>query len=316
MDDAAKKKLLDEFFEAKVPVRGKGNLSVLFQMSDIVQNDGFPLVFEKYLSPKNGQIARLSGARLKKMLAKRGETRLLASEAGRTSRGTLNLVRDYLVFLNEWENDYPGTVDFDYVIDYWFDRIERFLDEFPLALQADSAASVQSSFNDLFAEVARRQRERRGTQYVGAVLQHLIEAKLAVAMPDYDWEFHGASVADAPTGRSGDIEVGTTSIHCTSYPSRALVDKCSSNIGEGKSPVIITLSDRVSGAQGLLADEGIDSRVEVWSAQQFLASNIFEKSHFSAKEQATTLAAIIGKYNEIVEACETDRSLLIEIRGR
>ena len=58
--------------------------------------------------------------------------------------------------------------------------------------------------------------------------------------PENAFEIHGASVADAPTERSGDFVINNTIIHCTTMPGALLIEKCKANLRGGCHPVIIT----------------------------------------------------------------------------
>ena len=90
------------------------------------------------------------------------------------------------------------------------------------------------------------------------------------------------------------------------------MEKCKANLRSGTKPVIITIKERTHTAQTMLEDAGIADRVEVWDIQQFLATNIMEHSGFIQSDRNATLAEIIVRYNQIIDAVETDPSLKIE----
>jgi hypothetical protein len=71
----------------------------------------------------------------------------------------------------------------------------------------------------------------------------------------------------------------------------------------------------VKTAIDLADDVGLSGRVEVWDIQQFLATNINEHSQFDYTARNGKLASIISKYNEIIDAKETDPSLKIEFEA-
>lgn len=60
---------------------------------------------------------------------------------------------------------------------------------------------------DLVEQAVKRQQQSPGSTYVGAILQHIVGAKLELALPDTKIEHHGYSVADKAT-RSGDFDLG------------------------------------------------------------------------------------------------------------
>ena len=129
-------------------------------------------------------------------------------------------------------------------------------------MESDNSLSVDAAVEHLLQQAAQRQKENPGTMYVGTVLQHLVAAKLTIVAPEV--EINGASVADDPTGRGGDFNVGDTAIHCTTAPASLLMDKCQRNIKAGLHPIIITVRDRVKTAWDLASDMGFENRLEVW----------------------------------------------------
>jgi hypothetical protein len=181
---------------------------------------------------------------------------------------------------------------------------------------ADPSKTIGASLDELFEQARKRQKQNPGTQYLGAILQHLVAAKLSLILPSGKFEIHGASVADSSTERSGDFVINNTIIHCTTAPGEPLIQKCKNNIRSGCLPVIITIFDRVKTALDLAADADLNSRIEVWDIQQFLATNINEHSLFDNAARNTKLADIIEKYNAIIGEKETDPSLRIEFEAK
>jgi len=132
-------------------------------------------------------------------------------------------------------------------------------------------------------------------------------------LPSLDIEHHGASVADAPTSRKGDYLIGDSAIHATTAPTEALIRKCSTNLDVGLRPIIVTTLNGASGATALATDVGINGRIDILEIEQFLATNIYELSGFKQTDRSTTIQELVEKYNSIIESCETDPSLKIEI---
>ncbi len=112
-----------------------------------------------------------------------------------------------------------------------------------------------------------------------------------------------------------DYQVETVAIHVTTHPTEALVRKCGDNIRAGLKLLIITLSDAVQPADFFLKTFGLNDRVDVLDAAQFLTANIYERSLFKAAECKVTLAGLLSRYNAIVDECETDPSLRIKLAG-
>jgi hypothetical protein len=196
------------------------------------------------------------------------------------------------------------------------DTIYEYFRNQPFTLMADPSKTIGASLDELFEQARKRQKQNPGTQYLGAILQHLVAAKLSLILPAGKFEIHGASVADSPTERSGDFVINNTIIHCTTAPGEPLIRKCKINIRSGCLPVIITIFDRVKTALDLAADADLNGRIEVWDIQQFLATNINEHSLFDNTARNTTLADIIERYNAIIDDKETDPSLRIEFEAK
>ncbi|GHV93593.1 hypothetical protein AGMMS50268_40960 [Spirochaetia bacterium] len=204
------------------------------------------------------------------------------------------------------------------VLSYYLDEgtVQKYFRNQPFTLMADPSKTIGASLDELFEQARKRQKQNPGTQYLGAILQHLVAAKLSLILPPGKFEIHGASVADSPTERSGDFVINNTIIHCTTAPGEPLIQKCKINIRAGCLPVIITIFDRVKTALDLAADADLNSRIEVWDIQQFLATNINEHSMFDNTVRNTKLADIIERYNAIIDETETDPSLRIEFEAK
>lgn len=300
---------LEEYRQGRNIV-SKGQLAIIVHLSRLAKERGLPLNPVNLITGKKGQVSGLGKAAVQKVLGDYGITRVLAEEAGRTSRGSIGLMQDYVSFLNELHDE--GIVDMDFIEGWWVNRVTDFFNSRPFTLRYDTSKTIRSTVRDLLAQADDRQQENPGTTYVGTVLQHLVGAKLSIILPE-GIELHGASVADAPTARSGDFAIDEVVIHCTTAPGDSLIEKCKRNIEGGYRPIIVTTYHRLVVAESLAADAGIGSRIEVWDIEQFLATNVYELSLFKAADRKITVERILKAYNEIVAWCETDPSLRIEI---
>lgn len=301
-------------FQTENNIYTKGSLSLVIQFTRLVQSKDFPLNPDDFQTSSKGQVAGLGGANLKKILKEHGITQQLSSEGGRTSRGNMGIMIKYADFLNTWNAEEP--VDFAVVEIFWAEQVSEYFRNLPFILTADTAKTIGANLDELFEQAKKRQRENPGMQYLGTVLQHLIAAKLCLIMPENSFEIHGASVADAPTERSGDFVINNTIIHCTTMPGALLIEKCKVNLRGGCLPVIITIFDRVHTALNLAEDAGLAGRVEVWDVQQFLSANVYEHSFFDEGKRNSALADIVGRYNNIILETETDPSLRIEFEAK
>jgi hypothetical protein len=292
----------------------KGPISLLVQLTRIARSKSFPLNTDEFLTENKGQVAGLGGGNLKKILKEHGITQTLAAEGGRTSRGNMGLMLKYVEFLNAWRAE--EAIDFDAVEAYWAEQVREYFRNQPFILSTNPYKTIAASLDELFEQAGKRQKQNTGTQYLGAILQHLVGAKLSVVLTSDQFEIHGASVADSPTDRAGDFLIGNTVLHCTTAPGAPLIEKCRDNLRLGAAPIIITIFERVRTALDLAADAGLNGRIEVWDIQQFLSTNINEHGMFDIGAKYVQLSNIIEKYNEIIAKTETDPSLRIEFEGK
>jgi hypothetical protein len=175
--------------------------------------------------------------------------------------------------------------------------------------------SLRANIEDLLEQAREVQANAGGTNYVGAMLQHLVGAKLDLVLGAGKIKHHGFSVADHSTDRKGDFQLEAIAIHITTHPSEALVRKCADNIRAGLNPVIISIGDGVTGAAFLLKNSNLIDRVDVLDAGQFLTANVYERSLFKAARCKVTLGKLLERYNEIVAMCEADPTLRIRMPG-
>lgn len=291
-------------------MRDKGALCVALVVTRHAKERGLPLKPEELRTEGKGQVLGLGKGAVQAILKEHGISRVLAEEGGRTSRGSLGNMETYVAFLNAFPKK-GGAFDLDRVERWWVERVREFFASKPFVLRFDSSKSLRAIIRDLLAQALTRQREAPGTMYVGAVLQHLVGAKLDIVLGGI--EHHGSSVADGVSGRSADFLVGDTAIHVTTSPGEALLRKCGRNLESSLRPVVVTLSDQVAVAEGLAKQAAVADRLDVLDAEQFLAGNIFEHGRFEQAGRMTTAGALVEKYNEVVAAHETDPSLRIEL---
>jgi hypothetical protein len=145
----------------------------------------------------------------------------------------------------------------------------------------------------------------------GAVIQHLVGAKIVTALPDAKVEHKGFSVADAPAGRKGDFLIGDTAIHVTTAPSEALIRKCCDNLAQNLRPLIITTQIGVGGALALAENADVAERIDILEIEQFIATNVYEWTAFQQTKRSVTVRQLIETYNRIIDECETDPGLKI-----
>lgn len=283
----------------------KGGLCVGLVVTKTAQVSGLPQSPEGLRTDESGQVAGLGNAAVQNILAGYGITKTLAKEGGRTSRGSLGLMEVYLKMLNAL-HDELGELDLDAAMDWWIGKVrQHFASEGP-KFHFDTGKSIAANLADIFDQAAEIQKNSGGANFVGAMLQHLVGAKLDMVLGKGVAVHHGFSVADQPTERQGDFEVNGVAIHVTTHPTEALIRKAAENFQSGLKPIIVTLSDGVEGAAYLLKSTEWKNRIDVIDAAQFLTANVYERSLFKAGECKATLSSVLARYNEIVAECETD----------
>jgi hypothetical protein len=78
-------------------------------------------------------------------------------------------------------------------------------------------------------------------------------------------------------------------------------------------PVIITTHRGAVVAEELAKQADMADRLDVFEAEQFIAGNLYEIGKFAQVGRQATAKQLISEYNTIVEECETDPSLRIDV---
>lgn len=283
-----------------------GALSIVLRITSKAQKLPFPLKASDFVTAGGGQVSVKGGETVRKILQRHGVDRHLSSESGRTSRGSLRRMEQYVDLLNDIRPNLNRAEEF------WVGRIRNYFDSKPFVLRLDPAKSLRVCIRHLLDQAVERQRQTSGTMYVGAVMQHLVGAKLQIVWPAAVVE-HGFAVADGPTNRSADFPVGDSAIHVTTAPSVGLIEKCAGNLSVGLRPIIVTTEDGAGGARAISKNLGVDDRIDIIEIEQFLAANIYERGGFQRETRSDFVRDLIARYNCIVARAETDPSLSIEL---
>lgn len=304
-------KRLQEFASAHKFLGNKGPLCVALHVTRWAIMNGLPIDSGKMITDGKGQVLGLGKGAVQRVLKDYEITKILASEGGRTSRSSMSNMQDYVAFLNQASGK-PGF-DLKKVEEWWVDRVRDFFEASPLKLKVDTGSTLKTCLTGIFEEAKRRQSENRGATVLGAVMQHLVGAKLEMLYPDQAIKHSGYSVADSPTGRSGDFEIGDCVIHVTTAPAKLLLQKCLDNLDRGLRPLVISTNAGAAMAETLADEEGMIKRIEVLDITQFLVANMLEWTGFEGAKRRNTFEELISRYNQIVTSCETDPSLKIEV---
>ena len=299
-----------EEFAAERKMLTKGGLGVGLVVTRYAKKEGLPCDPEKLLTEGGGQVVGLGKGQVQSILKDHGITRVLAEEGGRTSRGSVGRMREYVSFLNNLNKN--GMADLTKIEGWWIQKVRDHFASKPFILRFDPSKSLRAIVTDLLQQAYKRQEESSGATFLGTVLQHLVGAKLDLLL-EGNVEHHGASVADQVSGRHADFIVEDVAIHVTTSPNEAVIRKCKNNLDAGMRPLIITTQKGRAVAEGLADQATVLDRVDVFEADQFLAGNIYELGKFKSKGHRLSAQKLIRRYNEIVVQCEADPSLRIEV---
>ncbi len=300
-------------FAAHYRFRSKGPLSVALVVTQHARKLGLPLDPGSLITAGGGQVLGLGKGAVQAVLKRHRVSRVLAAEGGRTSRGSLGNMRDYVAFLNELQR--TGLEDLTAIERFWIDRVQDFFAGKPFRIKLDASRSIRSVVRDLIAQAVERQKNAPGATYAGAVLQHLVGAKLDCALGAAQLQHNSFSTADAPSGRAGDFFLGDVAIHVTTSPGEALIERCRDNLNDGHRPIIVTLAKGLAVAEVLAENLGLAERIDVFEIEQFVALNLYELGRFALEGRRAAVGELIERYNQIIAEVETDPSLSIEFRS-
>ena len=290
----------------------KGRLSVALVVTEHARKNGLPLDPSLLLTDGGGQVLGLGVTAVQNILSKHGIKKILAREGGRTSRGSINAMREYVSFLNELNS--KELADFDIIEQFWIAKVNLFFAGKPLKVKLDNSQSLRTLVRDLIIQGEIKQKEAQGLNYVGAILQHLVGSKLDCALGIGHFVHNSFSTSDAQTGRSGDFLIGKVAIHVTTAPTEFVISRCRENIETGLRPILVTTPKGIALAEGLAENSNLSSRIDIFEIEQFIAVNLYEFARFQEEGRIVAVNDLIRRYNEIVEECETDPSLQIEVQ--
>lgn len=308
---AALHRLLESFASSHEFTGNKGPLCVALVVTRMAVRNGLPLDAAALVTVGQGQVLGLGKGAVQSILKDYGITRVLAAEGGRTSRGSMKNMQDYVGFLNGLPQ--RALIDLREIERWWVEKVVEYFERSPLRLRLDVGTSLKACLGGLFDEARRRQSMQKGSTLLGGMMQHLVGAKLDMLYPGCGLPHNSFSTADDPTGRSGDFEIGDSVIHVTTAPTRQLLGKCSANLERGLRPLVISSQAGAALAEALAEEMGIGRRVEVLEITQFLVANMLERTAFQGSSRRSAVEELITRYNAIVDRCETDPGMKIEV---
>lgn len=274
--------------------------------------DGMPITDARLYSDGKSQVRGLSGTTISKILEQHGETRIFTREGGRTSRGTIYLAAAFRDVLNNTQIHGSRPLDATFVasqLEGFFTQCVRldYFDKQRITVDLDYAKPVSTVVSDILKAAAER-----SDKPTGAVLQHLIGAKLQLRFPHVEIGNDRANAADLQTDREGDFQVGTTAFHVTTAPMEKLISRCVENKRAGYRPIILTLESKVIAARQMADNVGMSDMISVQAAETFVGNNIEEIAIYDGDKIREGLARLIRTYNTRINTIEIDKSLMID----
>jgi hypothetical protein len=291
--------------------KGTGPISVALVITDRARQ-GLPLDPDQLLAKSGTQVKGLGPIPVKAILKRHGITRHFSSEAGRTSRGSVKNMQEYVAFLNDAEN--KKILDIDDAELYWVEQVLEFWNSKPFGIKLDASRGLRAVVRDVIAQAQARQKGSTGTNYAGAVLQYLVGAKLDCALGIGHFEHNNFTTADAPSGRSGDFLIGDVAVHVKTSPSESLLHRCEQNLNGGYRPIIVTTQRGLPIAEGLAGNKGLADRIDVFEIEQFVALNLYELGKFATEGRRTAVKDLVERYNVIIDDVASNPSLKIEFK--
>lgn len=274
--------------------------------------DGLPITPTRLVSEGGSQVRGISGSQMRTILADHGETRKYTSEGGRTSRATLPKAKG---LVDRWNAVNIPEVDYESLAfqleEFFVDKARKdYFDKKRLKVDINPSRPVATTVREVLQTASQR-----ADRPTGAVLQHLVGAKLELRFPATEIGRDKANTADQQTDREGDFQVGTTAFHVTVSPMEKLMERCKDNIISGIRPTLVVPEAKVSAARQLAEVAGISDQVSVTEAESFIGTNIEEIAKYDTDSIKEGLARLIRRYNERITEIEPDLSLRIDEPG-
>jgi hypothetical protein len=297
-------------FKKEARFSGSGAIAVALIITEFARKNGFPIDPAILRTEGGGQVAGLNYGAVHAILRRNGIVREFSKEVGRTNRGNIKNMERYVAFLNDIAA--KEAIELDAIEEFWIDQVRLYFEGQPFKLRSDQSKSLTVFVRDLIDQAVKRQKDSTGSMWVGALLQHLVGAKLRCVLGDKALRVEGFSTADQASGRNGDFQIEDTVIHVSATPTEALFLKTRDNLDRGLRPIVVTTAKGAQAADANAETAGVAGRVDVFEISQFVATNIYELGRFSPKGRAQSISDLIEAYNQIIEEVENNQSLKIE----
>jgi len=267
------------------------------------------LDIDAHTAEGGAQISGASGAAVRKILERFGETRAFLAEGGRTNRGLPGDMQAMLAALAKLRLEKMAEAERILVLEACQAFIVEQVQEFHSRQRIEIVFDPAESTRELVRQILDKGKERGQS---GQVAQYLVGAKLALRFPELEVQNEKYSTADQQLGRAGDFLVGDTAFHVTMTPMDSVYDRCRRNAEEGLRAYLLVPDEHVGSARSI-AKERVPGRVAVESIESFVGQNVEEMAAFSHDELHQRFYELLETYNQRVEAIEMDKSVMIEV---
>lgn len=268
----------------------------------------------KFFSDRS--IYRHTDAHIRKITDRHGKSHLFSSgEFGRTSTGTKRAGLEFIQLIhNSLENGTKGSGGAGpeglALISHLFHRV------FELLQAYYDLGGIEAKFmaSESIATYLTKVINSHGVN-PGAVLQHLVGAKLALRFGELKIIHHSSSAADMQTGRLGDFEIGSAVFHVTKRANDGHYRKALQNADNGRT-VYLLIPSEIQEATRKYADQldpQFSSKINVFSVEQFVAQNLDELAFFDRLEALKKFERLLSTYNVLIDEHENDSSLRVII---
>ena len=271
------------------PVRkrvSRGNVAGGLVLLERLKTD-FNLDIRSHMTPNGFQLKGATAVKVGEILKRRGETRPLAKEGGRTNSGLLANLRRLLELL---EAEKVGALS-GAARNNLLDAMQGGLARRAVELLNVGIAPFPYRRGMTTREVLRRilDKAKNPAQKRDAI-RCLLGAGLGLRFPEFPVENSPASPCD--------FQVGNSVFRAALFPGQADHDRCSENLAAGFG-VYLIVPDDVFEATRQSVDLELGGKVTVLSCASFISLAVDEAARFSSGGTPDALAALLEKYGEI-----------------
>src|SRR5271155_3796168 len=132
----------------------QGPLCVALVMTQHARKKALPLDPGQLYTDGGGQVLGLGKGAVQSILQRHGISRVLASEGGRTSRGSIGNMREYVALLNRLHAE--GAADLDAIETFWIARVHEFFAAKPFRIRLDASRSLRTVVRDVMGQAEDR----------------------------------------------------------------------------------------------------------------------------------------------------------------